>query len=274
MAIDWKRGYTASWRVSRIDPATWEPCGELACVDSIEIERDATAEAPMLETATVKTSMAATDAFVPGWHRVYMEAVQGVYSASAAIATVWLDTDSSTHEKGRRLDELKGASVLKQASEAYIGDGNYAPNGVDAADWAVRTLAACIDAPVSAAGSAMLKTNVVFDLGATVLDAVWAVLREVGWIIAIDGRGEVTVQPMPTEPALALDREGSRILMPSVSVKGETVAYKREWLPDVPVFSIVRGTLPANGLDGDYRVTAQRLTCGRGIVVEESAVRI
>lgn len=50
-------------------------------------------------------------------------------------------------------------------------------------------------------------------------------------------------------------------------------SYEREWWPDVLPFSMVRGTMPSVGIDGDMRVTRQSLACGRGIVVEEQASR-
>lgn len=49
--------------------------------------------------------------------------------------------------------------------------------------------------------------------------------------------------------------------------------YKREWWPDVLPFSLVHGSLASVGLDGDFRVVSQQLTCDRGIVVEERASR-
>ena len=50
-------------------------------------------------------------------------------------------------------------------------------------------------------------------------------------------------------------------------------SYEREWWPGVLPFSLVRGTMPSVGIDGDLRVTRQSLACGRGIVVEEQASR-
>ena len=274
MSIDWTHGYTSSWRVSRIEPSTWEPCGELRGIESVSIERDGTDKAPMLETATVTASMAATEPFEAGWHRIYMDAVQGTYSESVPVATLWLESESSAYAMGARKDSIKGKSVLWQASAEPIGDGVYAPAGIDGADWAVRMLSACIDAPVDAEGGFELDAAHVFDLNATVLDAVWALLTANGWCMGVDGRGAVHVRPMPSEPALVLDRDGARIMMPSVTYRRGKLTYKREYSPGVVPFSVVRGALPEWGLDGDYRVKTQRLTCGRGILVEESVEAI
>ena len=269
--IDWMHGYTSTWRICRIDPSTWEPCGEVRGIDSIAVERDGTDDAPMLETASVSVSMPADEPFEPGWHRIMMDAVQGTYSESVPIATLWLDSDSGRYSKGRRDDKVRGRSVLLQASEKPAGDGAYAPNGINGADWAARMLSECIDAPVSAVGSFALPQSYVFDLKSTVLAAVWSVLKANGWRLSIDGRGAVTVEPMPSEPELVLDRAGAAILMPGVSFGAKGITYRREYVPGIVPFSVVRGALPESGLDGDYRVTTQRLTCGKGITVEESA---
>lgn len=49
--------------------------------------------------------------------------------------------------------------------------------------------------------------------------------------------------------------------------------YTREWWPDVMPFSLVYGSLSSVGIEGDFRVVSQQLTCGSGIVVEERASR-
>lgn len=270
MAIDFNHGYTASWRVCKVDAGTWEPCGDVHGIETITIERDGGDKAPMLESATVTATLPAAERFEPGWHRIYMDAVQGRYSESVPIATLWLEAASGVWSKGARIDEIKGSSVLLQASEQKIGDGSYAPIGIDGADWARRTLAASIDAPVTATGGFELARSIVFDLKATVLAAVWAVLKEGGWCIVVDGHGDVSIEPMPAEPALTIDRDGASIVMPRVTSRNGTLAYRREWQPGVHPFSIVRGVLPESGFDGDYRVKTQRLTCGKGIVVEET----
>lgn len=49
--------------------------------------------------------------------------------------------------------------------------------------------------------------------------------------------------------------------------------WSREWWPDVLPNDIVRASLSSVGVEGDFRVTKQSLTCGRGIKVDEQAGR-
>lgn len=51
-----------------------------------------------------------------------------------------------------------------------------------------------------------------------------------------------------------------------------TYSYKREYDPNVRPFSLIRATIPTEGLDGDLRVYTQAMTLGgNGILVDESA---
>ena len=51
------------------------------------------------------------------------------------------------------------------------------------------------------------------------------------------------------------------------------VEYRREYWPGVVPFSLVMGRLPDAGIEGEMRVRAQKLDCGKGIVITESAVQ-
>jgi len=270
--VDWNGSYAATFRVARINPSTWEPSGSVSGVDEIEVSRDGTDESPMLETASVRVTADPTSPFEQGWLRIVMDAVQDQSSESVPVATLWFETARGRYDRGFREDELEGKSVLWQASgDARIGDGAWAPKGVNGARWCADQLAERIDAPVHVDGGGFeLAENIVFDLDSTVLAAVWAVLKPNGWMLAIDGRGEVHVRKRPVEPALVLDREGSCILMPGVDYGDGQRTYAREWQPDVGPYSLVRAMLPQHGMDGLYEVASQRLACDKGIVVEES----
>lgn len=268
--MDWTQGYSASWRVDRIDPTTWEPCGTLGGVEQIAVERDCTDDAPLLETASMTVSFPALEGFEAGWHRISMNAMQGRSGESVDIATVWLEAEDGEYDKGRRTDKLSGRSALHQAADIDVGDGAYAPMGADGAQFAADMLRKVIDAPVHVEGSFRLADHVVFDLGASVLAAVWAILRTGGFCMQVDGRGEVHVLPMPSVPALAIDRAGSCIVLPKTSYGADGVTYTREWAPDVYPFSVVLGAVPERGLDGLYRVASQKLECDHGVTIEET----
>lgn len=55
------------------------------------------------------------------------------------------------------------------------------------------------------------------------------------------------------------------------STLAQVVTYTREWWPGVTVGDLVRGSLASAGLDGDMRVTRQRVSCACGMPVEEES---
>ena len=272
--MDWTQRYSALWRVDRIDPETWEPCGTLEGVEEADVEHDGTDDAPLLEAASMTVTCAALESFAPGWHRIVMDATQGTSSASVDVSTVWLDAESGEYDKGYRRDRLEGRSTLFQAAEVEIGDGQYAPKGADGPEFAATLLRGCIDAPVNVEGSFRLADHIVFDLGASVLEAAWAVLRAGRFCMQVDGRGEVHILKEPTVPSLEIDKAGSCIVLPRVSYGNGGTTYTREWAPGVYPFSIVRCAVPERGLDGDYRVLSQRLTCAKGVTVQETVEEV
>ena len=273
--MDWTKGYSSTFRVGRVDPVTWELTGEVGGVGEIEIDRDGTDDAPMLETASVKAVSMPSDEFEAGYLRIVMDAVQGTSSESVPVATLWFEGGRGRYDRGYREDELTGRSVLFGAADDQVGDGSYAPKGVNGARWCADLLSENIDAPVDVTGDGFeLPESIVFDLDSSVLEAVWSVLRPNGWTMWIDGRGEVHLSSKPTSESLVLDWDGACILMPGTSYSEDEVSYSREWQPDVYPYSLVRGSLPDYGLVGMYEVTTQRIRCGRGMLTEESVKEV
>lgn len=62
-------------------------------------------------------------------------------------------------------------------------------------------------------------------------------------------------------------------LLSEKSVIYDSRTYTREWWPGVHPFSIVRGSMTDERLDGDMRVVSQSIKCGRGVSVTEKAVK-
>lgn len=270
--MDWSGSYESTFRVVRVDRSTWESCGTVANCSDIEIDRDGSDAAPMLETATMKVVGNPSEPFEGGWLRIVMDAVQGNSSESVPIATLWFADSRGRFDRGHRERDLTGSSALWQASgDAKIGDGAWAPKGADGARWCADRLHERIDAPVTVDGAGFeLAESIVFDLDSSVLKAVWAVLAPYGWYIRIDGRGEVHICAKPTSESLTIDQSGSCVLIPGTDYDSGTKTYSREWHPNVEPFSLVKASIPSYGLDGLYEVVSQRLSCGKGVVVEES----
>lgn len=341
MPIDWTRGYSCEWRVMRVDPDTWADAGTVGGFDSATVTRELDGT---MERASLTLAATGTDRLPESWYRLVMTAIQGGSTERADVCTVWCNATEDRLAHGMVEREVTGRSVLWPVSAAVMPIGSYAPAGTDGARWAAQQISSRTPAPVTVAGGFTLDSHVVFDQGTSALDAVWQVLDAGGFTIMLDGYGNVTIAPMPTEPSLVLDAANARLLQPEataaldwsevpnryvavvggrtaeavnddpasvtstvargfvvdadntpdtspVMVGGETLGsycarrlaelsvvrdehtYSREWWPGVFPGSLVRGSLGSVGIEGDLRVTAQQLTCARGIVVEETAGR-
>lgn len=204
--MDWTKSYTATWRVFRVNRKTWADREILKKVDNASVSR--TADGNLLESGSLEVS----GEFETDYYRIVMTANQGGELERVNVATLLFEVKGGKIDFGRTVSSIDGYSVLHPASTTAVTLGEYAPAGVDGAQYAKELLESAINAPVEVEGSFTLNNHVVFELGAPVLDAVWAVLDAGGFIMQIDGRGVVHIRPKPTEPSLRINNSRIRLL--------------------------------------------------------------
>lgn len=219
MAVDWTRGYSCTWRLMEVDQGTWTDSGRLYGVASAQVERDGSGDAPELESASVEIDSPVSEEFRERYLRLVMVAEQGDVAERVDVCTMLFSTASGSCDRGVRTHALSGRSVLMPASttKTWIAYGPYVPKGADGAEEAASMLSACIAAPITVEGSFTLEDSYVFDRDESVLVSAWAVLRAGNYRISVNGRGEVTVGPIPSEPALVLDSTSAKLLMPGIT---------------------------------------------------------
>lgn len=204
--MDWSKSYKASWRFFRVNRKTWADAESISGIDGVEVTR--TADGDLLESGSIETN-GELDA---DYYRAVMTAEQDGEVERVDVATLLYEESDGENDHGGTTHTLDGHSVLYPASKTAILTGEYAPSGIDGAQYAAEMLQQTINAPVHVEGSFTLNENIVHEIGASVLDAVWAVLNAGNFVIQIDGRGEVYIVPMPTEPALILDNSSMNLL--------------------------------------------------------------
>lgn len=208
--MDWSSSYTAKWRVYRVNRDTWADAEALSKVDSVNLSR--TADGSLLESAGMELS----GEFNSDYYRIVMIAEQGGEVERVDVATLLFDVSGGRVDRGNTSYSVEGFSVLYPASVTAVTIGEYAPAGVNCAEYARELLEKSINAPVEAEGSFTLNDHIVHELGATVLSAVWSVLDAGNFVIQIDGRGVVHIMPKPTDPALVLSDDNQGLLMNGV----------------------------------------------------------
>ena len=196
--MDWNSSYSAEWRVYRVNRDTWADREQVANVDSVSLTR--TANGNLLESG----SMEVTGTFEPDYYRIVMIAEQGGETERVNLCTLLFDVKGGNTGHGTTTQTPNGYSVLYPASTTAVLPGQYAPAGVDGAQYAAQLLSGAINAPVQVEGSFTLNDHIVHEIGAGVLDAVWSVLDAGGYILQIDGYGVVHIMPKPTQPSLVI----------------------------------------------------------------------
>lgn len=213
--MDWSKSYTSIWRVFKVDRRTWADGEALPKVDSVSISR--TADGRVLESG----SMELAGEFETGYYRIVMTANQGGTMERVDVATMLFEVNGREVDFGRTVHSVDGYSVLYPASTTALTIGEYAPKGVDGAQYAADLLRNAINAPVEVEGGFTLNEHVVHELGSSVIDAVWAVLDAGGYVIQIDGRGVVHIRPKPIEPSLILNNSSMSMLTNGINISAD-----------------------------------------------------
>ncbi len=328
----WLEGYTAKWRVCKVDPDTWADSSDVDGVTAISVSRSCDSDVPLLEEGEVTADYE----IGTGWVRVYLYA-DGVREA---IATLHAERGKDTADSFTSpcYSVLKPVDDMRMASLEHA----YMPAGADGAEWAGRLIGECTPAPVSVECSYTVNEAYVFDPEHTVLEEAWALLDVGNCCIQIDGEGTVHVREMPTEATLTVDSETAVLFIGKAEtevdldgvpnryyasdgegtavavnddpdsitshqrrgrwideydssptlVNGEplevyasrrlselssgvtaTVSYERDYWPGVYPYSVVMGSRPSDGFEGEMRVIAQSIECGVGAKVTETCVK-
>lgn len=219
MAIDWARGYSAEFRLYEVDSNTWVSKNRVGGVASTTIERSCEGDAPELESASVEVDMNVGEMFTERMLRLSMVATQGSESQAVDVCTQTFVGTSGDTAMGRHVRTLRGLSVLHPAAcaKTWLSWRPYVNSGADATAAVAGMLRSCIMAPVTVEGSFALASAYVFDREESVLTSAWTILRAGGYRMRITGRGEVQIVPDATTPSLTLDRDGIRLLLPSIT---------------------------------------------------------
>lgn len=210
--MDWAGSYTCDWRMMRVDEATWSD-GEMAGgIESASITR--TADGAMLESGSLSVT---ADSFETGYYRLVLTARDNMGDFERVdVCTMLYEAKGGTADYGTDRLDVMGRSVLQPAQAKKLEYGAYCPAQADGAAYVGGILASVLAAPVSVETSFTLNGPCVHEFGSSVLDAAWEVLGAGNATMQVDGRGEVHIIAMPTEPQLTLDSANARLLMQGI----------------------------------------------------------
>lgn len=197
--MDYAAGYSASFRVVRMDAGAWREEDEIARVSGISIMHSIDSDAPLVDSADLELdSTALGECYV----RVYMDCSQHGSRVSVPLGTFLLESVSGEGGANSAWSNAELWSVLKPAEERELPVGWHAVRGSSSAGKAAELISHCCDCPVSyEAGSPALANDVVAGEGESYLSMAWALLSE-GWAIVPDGYGNVRIAKGGTEASV------------------------------------------------------------------------
>lgn len=210
--MDWRRGYSARYRVKEIDPATWRDGGEINVISGT-IKRTFSG---LRNSATLST-LDELDG-VERWVRIYLEADQDGARARTPIFT-GLAASPKRKAYATRFDRtIDCYSVLKPADDIMLPRGYYILAGTSAGD-AIETLLSVVPAPVEIApNTPQLSSSIVAEDDETYLTMFNKVIEAIGWNVDIQGDGTVSILPYTAEPVATLDPVDNDVVEVPISI--------------------------------------------------------
>lgn len=224
---DFSRSYSSKWRVYRVNRDTW---ADSERVDGFLSASISMSQGDMLQSGSMSFQSEPYTSFPDDYYRLVMYATQNGVTERHEIATLYCMSSGGRIAKGSDVKEVEGRSVLNNANCRSVEDGTTVTKGSDGVEFVRRMLDAVLDAPVESIGSFTVSEHFTFAIGTSVLEAAWTVLNSGGWCMQISGDGTVTLMPMPSEPSVALDDDGSGILLPEESYEMDTSSVPNRYI--------------------------------------------
>lgn len=223
--MDWGEGYTSTWRMYRVDEATWADAYPVDGFISAKITR--AADGALLESGSFTIDGEAPGT---GYYRLSMTARNSTGYERVDVATMRVEGTSGTYNRNSTTVTASGLSVLYPASVKKLLDGAYCPANTDAAVYVAQLLGSCIAAPIVVEVGFALNAPIVHEFGSSALDACWQVLGTIGAVMQLDGDGTVHIKMPDSAPALELDVAGASLVVPGVKRARNTAGIPNRYV--------------------------------------------
>ena len=255
--MDWRKGFSAGYVLTEVDPATWND-RRFYDFTGGSISRSETDQSADLDM---------TQKLDERWIRIYLNAQQAAGSAHEALFTGLTSTPERKIDGTRESFETDCFSVLKPADDMLLQRGYYAPQGVNAALLAAELLRVG-PAPVTYADdSPKLQEPIIAEDSETNLTMAQKLVDAIGWMIRINGMGEIRICPKPSEIVTRFDAmEGDAIEPQLTDVE--------DWFECPNCLRVTSGENTVEIKDEDPQSRLSTVSRGREIWQQESSVTL
>ena len=195
--MNWNNGFSAIYELHRVDPVSWQDAGQYDFIAG-NISKSPTG---LMESADITMTES------PGecWLRVYLKARQGESGAMEPLFTGLASAPQRTLDGNKVTHKVACYSVLKPIEDMLTPRGFFIAAGVPGAQAAAELLQMG-PAPVTYdTPSPALTEAIVSEDKDTYLAIAQKIIDAIGWRIRINGRGEISIEPKPTEEAARFD---------------------------------------------------------------------
>lgn len=210
--MDWKQGYTSTYRLYKVDRSTWGERGEIEGLVSASITKDN--DSTLVEDASISLDGDPINGYV----RLVMEAKSNAEMCRVALGTFLITSPKRSINGHLVTIDLESYSVLKPASDKLLSTGWYFPEGGDPVAGAFELLSGCLECPIEPAES-NIRTDKpkIAESNETALTMAQYLLKDTGYFIAIDGRGCVSIKKKSDEIKAVFDTMNNDVLMPEIT---------------------------------------------------------
>ena len=216
MAVDWRKGITASYYVTVVNPDSWADGLRIDIVGG-SVKRESSGLQHSADIDCVNYNLT-NEQYI----RVWLDAKQGSDFSHTALFT-GLATSPGYSIQGRTEKQtLQCYSVLKPAQDVLLDPGYYVPMGIDGGAVIKRLFQTCIKAPVEISEKVdekrKINSTIVAQSGETVLSMAETILSAMNWRIKINGHGDISIGPYESEPIASFDSIDNDVIETSVSI--------------------------------------------------------
>lgn len=256
--MEWSKGFTALYYMTMIDPVTWRDLERVEITGgSIARETDG-----MMHSADVSCTdfPAGEERYI----RIYLDARQTGNGENVPLFTGLAITPDDDFNGALKTNNVQCYSVLKAADDVLVPRGYYVPAGIGA-DVILMKLLEVIPAPVTVEdGAPSLLASIVADEDDSYLDMAQKVVTAINWRMRLTGRGEVIIEPIPTEAAATFDPLDNDMIETQITVS-------HDWYSCPNVFRAIDEDLTAVARDDAEDSPLSTVNRGREIWMQDTS---
>lgn len=254
--MDWTKGFSASYYMTLVDPATWRD------VQRVEITGGNISRSGSGLRESADVTCRGFDPDREHWVRIYLDAAQEGDVAHVPLFTGLTSVPEREIDGERVTYPVTCYSVLKPAEDMLLQRGWFAPSGFNGAEVAAELLSVT-PAPVAVEpGAPTLSQSIIAEDGENRLTMANKVLAAINWRLQISGDGSITVCPPASEISGTFGQDRD-VIEPQVQLRAD-------WFSCPNVFRAISGGVTAVARDDSEDSMLSTVTRGREIWREES----